>query len=359
MVNRILHVFGELNQGGAETRTMEIYRKLDKNLVQFDFVVHSNKIAAYNQEVIDLGGRIHVIPKFKGYNILNYRKAWTKFFSLNQEYRILHGHMLSTAFIYMKIAKKFRLEKIIAHARSSNSDSIIKLILIRLARFYATDLVAVSRLAADKFFGKIAASKARIFYNSIEIQKYYFNPNYRNELIKEYNLDNHRIIGHIGRFHPAKNHKFLIKIFYKLVLLDPSFTLVLVGTGSEKVKIEKLVSKLGLTHNVIFTGARVDAYKFYSLFDLFLFPSHYEGFPGVILEAQVSGLPILMSKNVTDEVIYNQNVIQLSLKNKRQWIQKIRNDVNFNRQVDVLIVSKIKSIDAVIDEYFQLYSQGR
>jgi glycosyltransferase involved in cell wall biosynthesis len=267
--------------------------------------------------------------------------------------------MLSTAFIYMKIAKKLRFEKIIAHARNSNSDSIIKLGLIRLAKFYATDLVAVSRLAADKFFGKNAASKARIFYNSIEIQKYHFDLDYRFELIKEFNLYDRRIIGHIGRFHPAKNHKFLIKIFYKLVLLDPSFTLVLVGTGSEKAKIEKLVSNLGLNNNIIFTGARIDAYKFYSLFDLFLLPSHYEGFPGVILEAQVSGVPILMSRNVTDEVIYNQNVIKLSLKNKKRWIQKIQNDVNLNRQVDVIIVSKIKSIDAVVDEYLQLYSHGR
>jgi hypothetical protein len=76
------------------------------------------------------------------------------------------------------------------------------------------------------------------------------------------------------------------------------------------------------------------------------------------LEAQVSGLPILMSKNVTDEVIYNQNVIQLPLNNKKKWIQKIQNGVNFNRQVDDSIISKIKSIETVADEYLELYNLG-
>src|SRR5690554_892984 len=96
---RVLHVFGRLDMGGAESRTMDIYRKIDKTKVQFDFIIHTEEDCYFNKEIKELGGRIYSVPKFRGSNIIEYRQAWINFFKDHKYYKIIHGHQTTTAFI--------------------------------------------------------------------------------------------------------------------------------------------------------------------------------------------------------------------------------------------------------------------
>src|SRR5690625_4929237 len=76
MTERILHIFGTLNRGGAETLVMNIYRNIDRSKIQFDFVVHHEEEGAYEEEVRKLGGNIYRVPNYKGTNHFAYKKAW-------------------------------------------------------------------------------------------------------------------------------------------------------------------------------------------------------------------------------------------------------------------------------------------
>lgn len=76
---RVLNVLGTTNLGGAESRVMELYRAMDRDKVQFDFLVHTDKEGQYSEEIRRLGGRIYSVPRFRVINILAYRRALKKF----------------------------------------------------------------------------------------------------------------------------------------------------------------------------------------------------------------------------------------------------------------------------------------
>ena len=61
---RVLQVLGCLDRGGAETLVMNIYRNIDRTQIQFDFVVHTKGKGAYYDEILSLGGRIYVCPRY-------------------------------------------------------------------------------------------------------------------------------------------------------------------------------------------------------------------------------------------------------------------------------------------------------
>ena len=98
---RVLQVFAIMNRGGAENMIMNIYRKIDKSKVQFDFIVHRKNEGAFDSEIIDLGGEIFKAPQFKGSNLFQYKKWWEDFFESHKEYKIIHSHVRSTASIFI------------------------------------------------------------------------------------------------------------------------------------------------------------------------------------------------------------------------------------------------------------------
>ena len=324
---RVLHVFGRLDSGGAESRTMDIYRHIDRSKVQFDFAVHTEDECFFSQEVRQLGGRIHAFPRFKGTNYREYKKAWDDFFQNHPEYDIIHGHMTTTAFIYLKRAKKHGLKKRIMHARNANKDTVIKYVLSRLGKKYATDLFAVSKLAGLSEFGKKAFknNQVQIIPNAIEVDKYTFDEHSREHYRNEFQLSNdNKAIIHIGRFHKQKNHEFLIDIFSELRKNHSNYELFLVGDGPLKKEIMDKVKQLSLEEHVWFLGVRDDVPKLLSAMDMLVFPSLYEGLPGVVLEAQASGLPCFISDQITKEVVLSDNVKQISLnQDKNDWIETI------------------------------------
>lgn len=328
---RVLHVFGELNVGGAESRTMDIYRHIDRKKVQFDFLVHTEKIGFFEAEIESLGGKIYRIPRFGIKSLFSYKKALHDFFKKHTEYKIVHGHMLSTAFIYQGIAKKYDVPIRIAHSRCGsrtelNFENIVKEIFKRFVRFYVTDKFAVSEIAAISAFGRhdVRNNKVKILPNAIQTEKYKFNECIRNKIRKELNAADKFIVGHIGRFQQQKNHKFLIKIFYELQKQIPDSLLLLVGDGELKNEIMQLVDSLGLEKKVIFTGVRSDVPYLLQAMDVLLFPSFFEGFPGVVLEAQAAGLPCVISDTITKEVKLTNIVKYVSLNDDvKNWIQAI------------------------------------
>ncbi|NMA84154.1 MAG: glycosyltransferase family 1 protein [Epulopiscium sp.] len=317
---RILHVFGALNSGGAESRTMDIYREIDRNIVQFDFLVHTHEKGFFDDEIRALGGNIYRVPRFNLKNLTSYIRGVDDFFRDHKEYRIIHGHILSTAFIYFKIAKKYNIPVRIAHSRSGtraqlNIVNIIKELTEKLSKLYVTDMLAVSKIAGYSAFGKrdVDSGKVAIMPNAIKADKYTFNKNLRQDTRKELNIENSFVVGHIGRFSPQKNHEFIIDIFNEIKKKNEHSKLILVGEGPLRSSVKSKVLKLGLEKDVLFLGVRSDVPNLLNAMDTLLFPSTHEGLPGVVLEAQASGLPCIISDKITSEVRITDLVEYLSL----------------------------------------------
>jgi glycosyltransferase involved in cell wall biosynthesis len=289
---------------------MDIYRAIERTKIQFDFIVHGvhgEKNGHFAQEIRALGGRIYSVPKYRFYNISAYRKAWSDFLDAHPRYDSVHIHTTNSAAAILSVLANHGVRQRIVHAHSASNPGMIKHILLRLSRRtinrLATLKLAVSNKAAVYVYGKTAtdAGQISVVPDAIDAEKYVFHSSARAAMRKALSITDSLVIGHIGRFSKVKNHDFLIDIFSCVVKSHPDTKLVLVGDGPLRGKIADKAKRLGLSENVIFTGQREDVPALLQAFDVLAFPSHYEGLPGVVTEAQAAGLPCLLSDRITRE----------------------------------------------------------
>lgn len=338
---RVLQVFAQMNRGGAETMIMNLYRKIDRSKVQFDFIVHTKEKCSFDDEIISLGGLIYRVPKYTGKNHFQYTKAWRQFFKQHPEYKIIHGHVRSTAAIYIKIARKNHLTSI-AHSHSTSSGSgfaaFIKNILQFRIRNVADYYFACSRIAGEWLFGKKTCSKKNFFVinNAIDIEKFTFSKETRLNKRIGFGIEDKFVIGHIGRFSYPKNHEFLIDIYRSVWEKNDKAILILVGCGELIKSIEKKVKDIGLTKNVIFTGVRSDVPELLQAMDVFLFPSLYEGLGIAAVEAQAAGLHTIVSDKIPQEVFITSLVEKEQLSSSPdKWADKVLKYANGYDRVDM------------------------
>lgn len=348
---RVLHVLGGTGLGGAESRIMDLYRQMNRDEIQFDFLVHSSAVDRfvedasqrapqfYDGEIKELGGHIYVLPKFKLYNYLSYAKAIRDFFTKHHEFRVVQGHMTSTAGIYLPIAKRYGIPITAAHARSAGVDKGLKGIATRILRinlYKKTDYCfACSALAGVNVFGKTQADegKVKIIYNAIDAAKFAYQPDKRERMRNRLAVDGKLVLGHVGRFSAPKNHPYLIDVFASLCSKREDAVLVLLGDGPDKAAIEEKCTKLGIRERVLFMGNCKQPEDYYQAFDIFLLPSLYEGLPGVLVEAQAAGLRCLVSDTVTREAQATDLVTYLDIgKPASVWADEILAQANYDRR---------------------------
>lgn len=285
---------------------MNIYRNINRDNVQFDFVIHKKDELFYKDEILSLGGKLYVMPEFSLKNLFKFINFWRNFFNEHKEYKVIHGHVRSTASIYLLIAKIYGLTTIThSHSTSSGSgiESIIKNIMQFPIRFIADYFFACSKIAGEWLFGKRACKKKNFFIikNAIEAKKFIFNENTRREQRCLLGLEDKYVIGHVGRFDPPKNHEFIIDIFKSIHNINEDVLLLLIGDGVLKDSIKKMVDNLGLHNSVIFTGVRPDIPDLLQAMDIFLFPSIFEGLGISLIEAQATGLHCIVSETIPEE----------------------------------------------------------
>jgi glycosyltransferase involved in cell wall biosynthesis len=367
---RILRVVGRLDRGGLETIIMNAYRIIDREELQFDFVMHTTDECHYSEEIRRLGGKIFSVPSYTGKNHFEYIKAWKKFFQEHPEYNVVHGHMMSTASIYLNIAKKFGLTTI-SHSHATQPNNKLR----ALQKYFLQSplrkknngidyMFACSEAAGQWLFGNngIKKDNFRVVPNGIDVEKFAFSTSTREKMRKDLNLKDQFVVGHIGRFDSGKNHKFIILIFNELVRLKPDAKLILVGDGALKSQVEDQVKENNLSDKVIFTGVRDDVNDLIQAMDIFLFPSLFEGFGNVLIEAQSSGLPCLVSNSVQQEVRVTDLVHFISLeKSSESWAQKIVEVANNFKRIDTSqnVISAGYDVNRIAKWYQEFYLSFR
>lgn len=348
---RVLHVLGNTQLGGAESRVMDLYRHMDRGRVQFDFLVHTKKEGHFDKEIKELGGRIFCIPRFRLYNYFSYRKAVKKFFRDHREFQAVQGHITSTAAIYLPIAKKAGIPVTIAHARSAGVDKGIKGRLTRWMRRNlskkADYLFTCSELAGISVFGEKAVREGKTIFipNAIDCGLFAYNEKKRVELRRELGIEDKYVIGHVGRFHYAKNHEYLLHIFAELckkeklnkdLIPEKGFVLLLLGEGSGMEGARALAGELGIAERVYFLGNHSNIYDYYQAMDYFVYPSRYEGLPGTMVEAQASGLKCVMSDTICREVAVTELVHTMDIRaDAAVWADYIRETADYERKSHV------------------------
>lgn len=334
---RILHVVGRMDRGGIETFLMNVYRKIDREQIQFDFLAHYGKENAdYNEEIRSMGGRIYEMPAIKTpegaryHMFFKYRKALNEFFAEHQEYNVIHGHMTNTAAIYMPIARKHGVEYRIAHSHQGKAMNglagfVTDLMSAPIPKL-STHWFACSEAAAQWIFSQksIDEGKVTMVKNGIDTARFAYSPQVRREVREELGVGDSFLIGHVGNFHYPKNQAFLLEVMKEMLVQRPDTRLCLVGFGIDREPVMQKAQEMGLGDRVLFPGVRKDINRLMQAFDLFVLPSFFEGLPLVSVEAQTAGLPCLFSDAVSAEADITGNVTYLPLSaGAKGWAQQI------------------------------------
>ena len=324
---RILQVSYGMDRGGAETLIMNIYRNIDRDKVQFDFLLHNPERTAFEDEIESLGGRIYHIPRFLGYNKITYDRNLKSFLLSHPEHRIIHDHLMDSSQETFKVAKK--LGRItIAHSHiveyyTHLSDYI--------RFFFRRKLYSLSdyRFACSKEAGEwLYRGKAdfTVLRNGIDTSRYEYSEEVRKETRKELGIkENEFLITNIGRMVEQKNQKRLIDIFSLFSLKHPDSRLMITGTGPLEKELREEAEKKGVKDKVIFTGERSDVPALLSASDLFLFPSLFEGFGIALIEAEAEGVPCVFSSNLPEDVDLIPDLIErVNLSSTdEEWVEAI------------------------------------
>lgn len=298
-----------LGIGGITSHMINYSENLPK-----DIIISIVVTGVYEQSVIDVftqrGFNIIFLPNRKT-NPVKYIMKLKRILK-QKKYDVIHVHGNSaTMTIELGLAKKYKIKTRIAHCHNSQCDHPkLNSLLSHYFKGLYTDALACSDLAGEWIFG---TGNYKVLHNAIDLNKYAFSNEVRNEYRKELNIDEDAIvIGHIGNMNEQKNQKFLIKVFSEL-LKSKKAVLLLIGTGNLKNELIELAAKLKISNKIRFLGLRDDVSNLMCAMDIFVFPSRWEGLGMVAIEAQANGLPVLVSTAVPQEVCLSDKIRYLSL----------------------------------------------
>lgn len=335
---RVLQVVGKMHYGGMETLIMNIYRHINRDKIQFDFLVHYDEPGEYDEEIRALGGNIYIMPKTVPQNYFIYKEALHEFFSEHQEYKIIHGHLQSTAFLYHKIAKETGKRCCITHSHTTDYDKNLKGFLgyrtSLLAQRYTDVFFGCSDEACRKFFPEALkqGKKYTVIKNGIESEKYVYSAELRSKMRRTLNLEDSIVIGHVGRFQPPKNHRFLLEVFSEILKKKSDCLLLLVGDGPLKNEIMEQARRMAVSERVIFTGVRGDVNELLQAMDVFVFPSLFEGLGITLIEAQASGMRCFASSTVPNAAKVTDLLDYIKLdKPAEYWAENILSALPYKR----------------------------
>lgn len=331
---KITFVNSTMNTGGIEVFILNVLRTLDPSKFDTTVLVYSDEKFDLEEEVILTGAKIVRITDPQKISKIRHIG------NLVSTLRVLQPDVvhINTYFdsVYVLIAAKLAgIKKTINHSHTARAlgESSVKKLQYMITRPVINKLsfkrLACSQEAGIALFGK---SKFILINNGIRTQDYKFDAATRKRLRANLNLPSEaKVIGHVGRLEKVKNHKFLISILKTLNSSDESYYLVLVGDGSQRASIQRLIAKYNLEDKVRLLGDRRDVKDLYNMFDVFVFPSLYEGLPLSLVEAQANGLTCLVSDNVDNMVKLTDTLIFLSIHNEQSWISRIKDPASLSR----------------------------
>ncbi|MDO6425532.1 glycosyltransferase [Thalassotalea sp. 1_MG-2023] len=300
---RVLHIFANLNLGGAESRIMDLFRSQSASDVQNDFLIMTDEECYYSTEVAQLGGIIHTVHSPREGLFKNMVQVY-RLFKKTPKYDAIHAHTSYysgfLAFIAWLAGIKFR----VTHARNklkgrnSIASSVFFFIGRTLCNIFSTQRLAISPDAGQFLYGKKA--NFTVVPNAFD----YGRILHKSALSREqdrahYKLSSKAIhIVCVARFYAVKNHQFLLDIAKEMQNKHINAVFHLIGDGELRDQVTNSIKLRGLEEYFVFWGIRQDVFQLLYLFDLAIMPSFSEGLGVAALEAQAAGLPCVLSTGI-------------------------------------------------------------
>lgn len=295
---RVLQVVTAMSLGGIQSFVMNVYRNIDRDAIQFDFLYHRTGQFYYDDEIANMGGKIYRAPRCNPVDP-RYYHALNSLFK-QSSYDAVHSHINCMSAPALKMAYKNSVPVRIAHSHSSNTNTDykypVKLAMRHLIPKYATHLLACGENAGKWLF---CGKDFDVVNNGIDTESFVYSDKKRQIRRAELGLPTDGLVViHVGRFSPVKNHIRILDIFGIIQKKREDARLILVGEGPTMDDVREKADAFGMNHKILFLGPRTDVGDLESAADVFLMPSLFEGLPLALVEAQTSGLRCVVSDAV-------------------------------------------------------------
>lgn len=358
---QIFHFVPGFKFGGIESRIMDLYDYIDKDIYQYNFVTFSAETNSAFEKIISDGGKVITVPPVSARTIFKHIKA-VKMIYKNNHVDVAHCYSPQSGLAFLFFAKINNVNCRILHARTSSFGAdkhpFIKTIVKKLEVRLANVRLAVSKKSGDWLFGN---RQYYIIPNAINLEKFRFSEETRISIREKYGLTDAFVIGHVGRSTYAKNHAYLFRVFVEVKKKYENAKLLLVGPEKNDKNLLVLCEKYDILDNIVFVGYQQNTAPFYCAMDYFVFPSFYEGLPGTIIEAQASGVKCLVSDRITEEVGLTDDVQYMNIDDDpASWADRIYID-NYSHENDN--ISKIKakgySLEVAAQKIMNIYQKSK
>lgn len=307
---RVLQSVPSMGHGGIEHFLMNLYRAIDKDRVQFDFVYRVAYDCVFDEEIRSLGGRIFRFPDPE-YHPVASRKFYRRLLTEHPKIKVVHEHRSGCDgfFGLMREATRQGIPCCVIHSHSTRKgwlknpvkDFTDAVNAPRLDKF-ANTFIACSDLAANYLFGRCPAAleASVVMPNAIDLEAFRFSEEASKRIRDAHGIAmDSLVIGHIGRFVPEKNQMFLLDVLARLRNRNVKTDLLLLGDGPMRAEVASRAESMGLKGCVHLVGNQSDTASFYSAMNVYCMPSLFEGLPVTCVEAQAAGVPMLLSSNIT------------------------------------------------------------
>lgn len=358
---RILQVLNSLGMGGIESLATDILKNINKDEFEVDFCIMEGKDTNRLYDVQNLGAKVYYYPKLNFKSIFKFKKWWRDFFKSHQ-YDIVHGHVFTSASLYLPIAKKFGMHTIVHSHNTKIATKNKNCVDVFLRKMLLVPLKSANwidaRLACSKDAGRwlFGNKEFVVIKNAIDSNKFIYNEDIRNKYRNDLKLDNCFVVGHVGNGTEAKNHMFLLEVFKHIHQIDCNTRLLLIGKLENiEIPIRDYLKNNFLEDSVMILGVRKDVNNLMMAMDTFVFPSFYEGMPVTIVESQATGLVTLCSKEgVPEEAnitgLFHYISLEESAEKWASTVMKYRTYNRRNMQMDVInagydISTSVKTIE--------------
>lgn len=247
-------------------------------------------------EARGLGVEVSILPDKKR-ETLAYFKALK--LRLNAGgFDIVHVHGNSGMVLpELAVAKCSRAMAVACHCHSTGCEHPVLHNLLRpFVPSLCDAMFACSREAGKWLYG---SSCFTVLPNSFDLSAFSFDAGARASVRADLGIaEGAYVIGNVARLNPEKNHAFLIEVFERFRRLVPSSVLVIAGGGPGEARVRGLIEASPERDAIQLLGNVADPARLYSAMDCFVFPSIHEGLGIVLVEAQLSGLPCVVSDGI-------------------------------------------------------------
>lgn len=368
-------VTAPLGVGGVTSMMINIQSHLDRNKINFDYLVTHDRKEPQEDTVLAMGSKkiVASVDKIP----VRFLRTLLRPFAISKvckqnNIKILHCNA-DCAIDVLNIlgARLGGVKYVTIHSHSTGIQN--ESIGLKIADFVLKPLIPLccdncygcSDLAARTLLPKslIKKKKYSVLPNGIDLEKFNYSEQNRQEIRIELNLEGKFVVGHAGRFVPVKNHSFLLDVFSAIHEKNKDTILLLFGVGELMDSIKEKAEALGIKDSVIFYGSTNEMYKMWQAIDVFIMPSLYEGLPVTGIEAQASGLPCIFSDTITKEVGLTDKIEFLSLNEySKTWAEHALKYMGCERKSEVDKLRKAgydiqQTADTLSKLYLEVYEK--